>query len=133
MVGGSRIALFLAGALLVALPATARAQYAGTDGDLNPTQRQGKQLFAQHCGVCHAKPTITTKQFGPVLWKATVDGKEAAAREFIKAGTQRMPGFRHFFKDEQVDAIVQFLKTLPEPHEAGSAAPSRGAGGMNFD
>ena len=133
MVGGLRTALFLGGALLLAIPGAARAQYAGTDGDLNPTQREGKRLFAQHCGVCHAKPTITTKQFGPVLWKATVDGKEAAARDFIKTGTQRMPGFRHFFKDEQIDSIVQFLKTLPEPHEGGAAAPGRGAGGMNFD
>jgi mono/diheme cytochrome c family protein len=131
---GFRIGLFVAGALLVALPGAARAQYAGTNGDLNDVQREGKRLFAQHCGVCHAKPTITTKQFGPVLYKATVDGKEAAAREFIKTGTQRMPGFRHFFKDEQVDSIVQFLKTLPAPeHEAGSEAPKRGAGGMNFD
>jgi mono/diheme cytochrome c family protein len=135
MAGGLRIALLLGGALLVGLPGAAFAQYAGTDGDLNNVQREGKRLFAQHCGVCHAKPTITTKQFGPVLYKATVDGKEAAAREFIKAGTQRMPGFRHFFKDEQIDSIVQFLKTLPEPqHEApGGEAPRRGAGGMNFD
>jgi mono/diheme cytochrome c family protein len=132
--GGLRIALFMAGALLVGLPGAALAQYAGTDGDLNAVQRQGKQLFAQHCGVCHAKSTITTKQFGPVLYKATVDGKETAAREFIKAGTPRMPGFRHFFKDEQIDAIVQFLKTLPAPaHAAGGEAPKRGAGGMNFD
>ena len=28
-----------------------------------------------------------------------------------------MPGFRHFFKDEQIDSIVQFLKTLPKPEE----------------
>src|SRR3954471_20184027 len=119
MVGGLRVALFMAGALLAGLPGAARAQYAGTDGDLNATQREGKLLFAQHCGVCHAKPTITTKQFGPVLYKATVDGKETAAREFIKAGTPRMPGFRHFFKDEQIDSIVLFLKTLPPPeHEA---------------
>lgn len=123
------IALCLAGLV----PAAAHAQYAGTNGDLNDTQREGKRLFAQHCGVCHAKPTITTNQFGPALYKATVDGKEAAAREFIKAGTPRMPGFRHFFKDEQIDSIVQFLKTLPEPEHESSDAPKRGAGGMNFD
>src|SRR4051812_27317949 len=134
MVGGLRVALFMVGAFLAGLPGTTLAQYAGTNGDLNDVQREGKRLFAQHCGVCHAKPTITTKQFGPVLYKATVDGKEAAAREFIKTGTQRMPGFRHFFKDEQVDSIVQFLKTLPAPeHEGGGEAPKRGAGGMNFD
>src|SRR3954451_10263567 len=114
--------IFIALGMLV-LPMTAQAQHAGTDGDLNASQGEGKLLFAQHCGVCHAKPTITTKQFGPVLYKATVDGKEVAVREFIKLGTQRMPGFRHFFKDEQVDSIVQFLKTLPAPeHEAPAAA-----------
>jgi mono/diheme cytochrome c family protein len=135
MVGSVRCGLILAGLVLAGVPGAAFAQYAGTNGDLNDTQRAGKLLFAQHCGVCHAKPTITTKQFGPVLYKATVDGKESAAREFIKAGTPRMPGFRHFFKDEQIDAIVAFLKTLPEPeHEAPAGeAPRRGAGGMNFD
>jgi len=133
MVGGIRTALLLAGAVLAGASGAALAQYAGTNGDLNDVQREGKRLFAQHCGVCHAKPTITTKQFGPVLWKASVDGKEAAARDFIKTGTQRMPGFRHFFKDEQIDSIVQFLKTLPEPEHEGGDAPRRGAGGMNFD
>ena len=136
MVGSVRMALFLAGIVLAGAPGAAYAQYAGTDGNLNDTQREGKRLFAQHCGVCHTKPTITTKQFGPVLYKATVDGKEAAARDFIKTGTQRMPGFRHFFQDSQIDAIVQFIKTLPSPeHEApAGAAPRRGgAGGMNFD
>ena len=135
MVGSIRLALFLGGALVVGISGSAFAQYAGTDGNLSDTQREGKRLFAQHCGVCHTKPTITSKQFGPVLYKATVDGKEVAAREFIKAGTSRMPGFRHFFSDAQIDSIVQFLKTLPEPEHAAPAgdAPRRGAGGMSFD
>jgi mono/diheme cytochrome c family protein len=125
---------WLAFAVVASLPMAAQAQYAGTNGDLTDTQRQGKQLFAQHCGICHAKPTITTKQFGPALYQGTVDGKEVAVREFIKLGTPRMPGFRYFFKDEQIDSIVQFLKTLPKPEEhAPGAAPRGEAAGMSFD
>ena len=101
--------------LLAGLPAAALAQ----SGD---TQFAGERLFRQHCSVCHLKPSIVSKQFGPTLSKDTVEGKETAVKEFIGKGTQRMPGFQYTLAAPQLDAVVAYLKTVPAPPAAQPAA-----------
>jgi len=91
---------------------------------LTDSQRQGMQLFGQHCGVCHTKPTILSPLYGPALYKDKVAGKEAAVAEFIQKGTARMPGFQYEFNATQIAAIVDYLKTVPEP-PAEAAPPPR--------
>ena len=105
--------------LMAAAPGVASAQQAAA---LTDSQRHGLQLFAQHCGVCHTKPTILSPLYGPALWKDKVAGKEAAVTEFIQKGTARMPGFQYEFSPTQIAAIVDYLKTVPEP--AADAAPA---------
>ena len=101
--------------LLAGLPAAAWAQSADTT-------QTGERLFRQHCGVCHLKPSIVNNGFGPALSKDNVDGKEAAVKEFIAKGTQRMPGFQYTLQPTQVDAVVTYLKTVPAPAAAQPAA-----------
>jgi mono/diheme cytochrome c family protein len=102
--------------LLVGLPAAAHAQSADS-------QLAGERLFRQHCSVCHLKPSIVNNAFGPALSKESVEGKEAALKEFIAKGTPRMPGFQYTLKPTQVDAVLAYLKTVPAP----AAQPAAGA------
>ena len=92
--------------------------------ELDATQRQGQHLFNQSCRVCHAKPQLNSVQFGPVLSKASASGNPKAMHDVIANGTPRMPGFKHHFKPEQIDAIVAYLQTVPST-AAGPSAPAR--------
>jgi mono/diheme cytochrome c family protein len=44
--------------------------------------------------------------------------------DVIANGTPRMPGFKHHFKPEQIDAIIAYLQTVP-PSPAAPPAPAR--------
>ncbi len=70
------------------------------------------RLFNQSCRVCHTKPQLASPQYGPVLSKASMNGNDEAMHEVIANGTPRMPGFKHHFKPEQIDAIVAYLQTV---------------------
>ena len=106
--------------LLGAGTGVASAQQAAA---LTDSQRQGMLLFGQHCGVCHTKPTILSPLYGPPLSKDKVAGKEAAVSEFIQKGTAKMPGFQYEFSGAQIAAIVDYLKTVPEPAAANAPTP----------
>jgi mono/diheme cytochrome c family protein len=108
--------------LVLTLPHGAWAQPADAGSSLDDTQKLGQRLFYQSCVVCHTKPQITSGQYGPVLSKDTLGGQEDAMREFISAGTARMPGFRFQFEPTQIAAIVAFLKTVPAPNPPAPAA-----------
>jgi mono/diheme cytochrome c family protein len=112
--------------MVLALSAPLAAQPADTAGGLNDTQKLGERLFYQSCVVCHTKPQITSGQYGPVLSKDSLGGQEEVMREFISAGTSRMPGFRFQFDQTQIGAIVAYLKTVPAP-----GAPARKDGALN--
>jgi mono/diheme cytochrome c family protein len=107
-------------AVLLAAFGSVRAQDAESLG-LTPKQALGRQLFGQDCGVCHTAPTITSSLYGPALSKGVVDGNEAAIRQFIARGSQRMPGFRYYYSPDQIDDVVEYLKTVGAP--TGPAAP----------
>src|SRR5215470_19964299 len=83
------------------------------DAAFNDAQREGLRLFSQSCGVCHAQIQQRTKQYGPALSRETLGGDEEAMRDYIGAGTPRMPGFRFNFEPAQINAIVQYIKTIP--------------------
>jgi mono/diheme cytochrome c family protein len=96
--------------LLALAPSLALAQ---ADGSLNETQLLGQRLFNQSCRVCHVKPQLTSAVYGPVLSKDSLGGQADVMREVIANGTPRMPGFKYNFAPAQIDAIVQYLKTVP--------------------
>jgi mono/diheme cytochrome c family protein len=102
--------------LLAALAAgsLASAPPAAADDGLNATQQLGRQLFGQSCAVCHLKPQVTSATYGPPLSKASLGGQDDVMREVIANGTPRMPGFKYHFEPAQIDAIVQYLKTVPK-------------------
>ncbi len=94
------------------------APYAGAQqatGELNVKQLQGRQVFAQSCGVCHLQPSLGVKTYGPPLNKTSAAGNDAVMRVIIANGSDRMPGFKHYLKPAEIDAIVAYLRTVPAP------------------
>jgi mono/diheme cytochrome c family protein len=97
--------------VLALAAATAHAQQT----DLNETQRLGRQVFAQSCGICHLQPSLGVKTYGPSLNKATAAGNDEVMRAFIVNGTDRMPAFKYYLKPAEIDAIIAYVKTVPVP------------------
>ena len=106
-----RVSAFAFVIALAAIGSTASAEPA-SDG-LSETQRSGRQIFAQSCGVCHLPPAINARTYGPVLSKDTAGGNDEVIRGVINEGTPRMPGFKHYLDRPQVDSIIAYLKTIP--------------------
>jgi mono/diheme cytochrome c family protein len=113
--------------LLLLLPQAASAE------NLNDQQREGQRLFDQSCVVCHMKPQITSGQFGPVLSKETLGGKDNVIREVISNGSPHMPGFKIQFQPNQIDAVIAYLKTIPAPAAPAKSAGKKAGGNPNDD
>ena len=103
-----------ASTLLLALAAAAPAVQA-QQSDLDETQRLGRQVFAQSCGICHLQPSLGVKTYGPSLNKATAAGNDEVMRAFIVNGTDRMPAFKYYLKPAEIDAIIAYVRTVPVP------------------
>src|SRR6266853_4335638 len=106
-------------ALLFALAAAAaHAQ----QSDLDETQRLGRQVFAQSCGICHLQPSLGVKTYGPPLNKAAAGGSDEVMRAFIVNGTDRMPAFKYYLKPAEIDAIIAYVRTVPVPDAPAPSA-----------
>ena len=100
---------------------SASAQQSGDN--LNEVQRHGRQLLAQSCGVCHLPPSLNAKTYGPPLNKAAANGDDSIMREYILNGTPRMPAFKHYLKDNEIDAIIAYVRTVPVAAAPAGQAP----------
>jgi len=102
--------------LLFDLPFGVSAQQRNTSEALNETQVLGRRVFHQRCAVCHTQVSPGARRYGPVLSEDLVDGNEDAIREFIRNGSRgKMPGFKYGLESSEIDAIVEYLKTVPKP------------------
>lgn len=75
----------------------------------------GKKLFLQRCSICHMPPLNDPEgqPYGPKLSGFVKDtATETRARETIKNGTPRMPGFQYGLDQEQIDNIITYLKVF---------------------
>ncbi len=105
--------LILASLFLTPLASAALAQNAAPA--LDAQQTLGRQLLNQHCAICHLKPQLGATTYGPPLGVESLGGDEAAMRQVIGEGTQRMPGFKYKFDAAGIDAIVAYIKTVAAP------------------
>jgi mono/diheme cytochrome c family protein len=96
-------------------PLTARAQQANTEKPLNDVQKLGQRVFQQRCSICHAPARPGFQMYGPALYKGLVFAGEDAIKEMIWNGTGKMPGFKLGLQPSEIDAIVEYLKTVPKP------------------
>ena len=83
------------------------------DGNLTERQLRGRQLLAQSCGVCHLQASMGAKTYGPPLNKAAANGNNDVMRTFIMEGTPRMPAFKHHLKAPDIDAVIDYVRTVP--------------------
>ncbi len=123
-VASAAVAAACAVAFTVLAATGAAAQPAGDN--LNDTQKLGRSLFVQSCGICHLKPQLGAVQFAPVLSKDSLGGNENTMREVIANGTPRMPGFKYQFDPTQIAAIAAYLKTVAAPAAPAPAAKRDG-------
>ena len=106
---GLGFGLFLA----VSLPLCAQQPSATS---LTNSQKEGRRIFQQRCAVCHTQPTVVSKRYGPALYKEIVEDNEDNIRETILEGREGlMPGFKYGLTRAEVDAIVEYLKTVNRP------------------
>jgi mono/diheme cytochrome c family protein len=108
------------------IPLTARAQQANTEKPLNDVQKLGQRVFQQRCGICHAPARAGFQMYGTALYKDLINGNEDAIKEMIRSGSGKMPGFKLGLQASEIDAIVEYLKTVPKPPKNTEA----GGGGM---
>jgi mono/diheme cytochrome c family protein len=113
-------------AMLCALATPLTAVYAQSAGsELTATQAQGRQIFAQSCGVCHLAPSMNAKTYGPPLNKASAAGNDEVMRAFIVNGTDRMPAFKYYLKPTEIDAIIAYARTVPAPVVRAANEPQK--------
>ena len=107
--------------LLLMTPSATTVWAQQSDGNLTDKQLRGRQVLAQSCGVCHLQPSMGAKTYGPPLNKASVNGNNDIMRTFILEGTPRMPAFKHYLKTADVDAIIDFVRTVPVATDTAAA------------
>jgi mono/diheme cytochrome c family protein len=92
--------------------AQALAQSGGSGG-LSEVELKGKGMFQQRCSLCHLPRSYNDDStYGPKLSAATVTGREAVVREFIRQGSPNMPGFQYGLTPDEIDSIIAYLKTV---------------------
>ena len=123
MRAGALISLFL----FSLIPLTLSGQESSAKaGELDKTQTLGRRIFQQHCGICHTQTTASPMYDETVLCKDLVAGNEEAFHAYIQNGSKRMPGFKYGLTPAEIDAIVEYLKTVPKP--ASKNAQPKGEG-----
>jgi cytochrome c len=107
-----KVCLSLAAVMGLSIAAASHAQ-------LSPAATQGKATFDSKCAVCHSADT-TDKKIGPGLKglyaRGTLaDGSKVtdeSVTERIQNGKVPMPPFKDTLKPEEIQQLVEYLKTL---------------------
>jgi mono/diheme cytochrome c family protein len=102
--------------VLAAWPLAASAQ------DLTPQQREGRRILTQNCNLCHLPQGQGSATYGPRLSKSSTNGDDNLMREVINNGLVKMPGWRHSLSAQDINNVIAYVRTLPDP-PAPAAAP----------
>ena len=116
---------------LAIFPLSSRAQQANTDKPLTDTQKLGQRVFQQRCAICHAPARPGFQMYGTALYKDLVNGSEDAIKEIIRSGSSKMPGFKLGLQPSEIDAIVEYLKTVPKPPKSTEPATGGSMGPLD--
>lgn len=118
-----RSATLFAIALLAASAPAAAAQPYPDSATLSPTQKLGRDLFTQHCMVCHVNTQLMSPgHYGPSLSGPMFGGNEDIVVAFVTNGTEKMPSFKYIFDQQQIRAIAAYVVALPAAPPAASPA-----------
>ena len=75
----------------------------------------GRQLYNQYCGVCHADGKSAPSLAGVFRKRELPSGtpaNDARVKDTINMGRAMMPAFNGVLNDDQVNAIVAYLHTI---------------------
>jgi mono/diheme cytochrome c family protein len=76
----------------------------------------GAELFNEYCAVCHKDGKNGAPPLVGVMKKRELPSgtpaNDARLKDTIKMGRANMPGMANVLSDQQVDAIVAYVKTL---------------------
>jgi mono/diheme cytochrome c family protein len=112
--------------LVFPLAVSARQEKSASTVPLSETQILGRRVFQQRCAICHTESTPGARRYGPVLSKDLVDGNEDVIRDFISNGSKgKMPGFKYGLEPPEINAIVEYLKTVPRPAKRSGTGQSQ--------
>jgi mono/diheme cytochrome c family protein len=106
---------------LVSVPAIASAQQA----NLSESQMNGRRILTQNCNICHLPQNPGSPTYGPRLSKSSANGDDNLMKQVIETGLVKMPGWRYTLSASEINDIIAYVRTLPEP----PAATTRGGGG----
>ena len=122
----SRLAVFVS---FVWLASTAAAgQQPISQPALSDQQKEGRRIYQQKCAVCHL-PILpsdgSVAPYAPLLQKSRVERNEESMRRIIADGTAfRMPGWKYTLRPDQIDAVVNYLKTIETSSRTLGVQPS---------
>lgn len=108
----------LAGAAAAALAFLLVAGCRGGE-TLTPEQAEGQHLYAVRCAHCHQENDLGLKPPPPELRGVMARGilpsgdraTDEAVRKTVLAGKGKMPAFAGRFTDEQMRALIAYLRT----------------------
>jgi mono/diheme cytochrome c family protein len=113
------LSLFVFEVMSCPLPFALRAQQSASGPTVSNSQKEGRRIFQQKCAVCHVPASAQAKTLGPNLFKGTVEGNEESIRMTIQDGRgDQMPGFKYALDSKQIDAVIEYLKSLDKPARA---------------
>lgn len=86
---------------------------------LTAEQAEGKHLYALRCAHCHEENDLALKKIPPdlraVFKRSTLPSgapaTDAEVRRVVLAGKGMMPGFAGRFTEEQMNALIAYLRT----------------------
>jgi mono/diheme cytochrome c family protein len=104
------------GFIFLVVSVTHAQERASSDAPLNKEQLLGQRLFQQRCSACHMPSAHSKTSYGSRLYNYYVEDNEAGVRETIMNGVEgRMPGWKYTLQPQQIDAIIEYLKTVNRP------------------
>ena len=104
--------------VLFLLAAGAQTASAAQQAGLTPQQMHGRHLLTQNCNICHLPQNPGSKTYGPLLNRASANGDIALMREVIQNGLVKMPGWKYTLSNSDIDDVIAYVRTLPEPAAA---------------
>ena len=86
---------------------------------LTPEQAEGQHLYAVRCAHCHEENDLALKPAPPSLHHIGEQGMlpnggaatDAAIKNVVLMGKNKMPGFAGRFNDEQIAGLIAYLRT----------------------
>ena len=107
--------------LLLALLASCDMERRKSDAELglNPVQATGRHIFDANCARCH-RPYSSRGLHGPSLHELYkkqylrngMPANDERISEIIRRGHGQMPSFADALSSSQLDALLEYLKTL---------------------